>query len=848
MTVPHTPVMKAITLMTIFSLFIGAMVLYHVLPAQMQEHKVNTLYYQFYEESSSELMQIVNSPAHDWQAFSDANSSLGYQQGAVWYKTVLTADDQQTALSVQAPFLDYVELYLLNDQQQVLQHYQLGDLQLHSLRPLPTLNFVIPVPASNSDLLLIAKVMNQGANMLPLQRSSLADMQQQEHYAVFIHSLFSGIFLCLIALSAGLFLIYHRGYFLAFSFMFLTVVLVQLEINGLLFAYVWPTQPSYNKVIEYGAVLGSLFASSFILSFFKSISGMSWLLWSFQLVRAFAALLLLISPWIGEFWVKKTGIELTALTGSLMLIAGFLLLYKRHANATFFLLALLSMLTGVAVMILRSKGYLPAVLITNSAMEIGNALSALFFVFAMLQNLQLEKNQKIAFQQQILQQQQQIHSIQQSKLEQALTEKYSGLPNKKALIARLEQLDQQADSNFYLVMIEHQRFRQIERALGVEEANHIIVSFSKLLKRWCEQQRQTEAPYPSLFALERDSYAVLIAPTDFRSQFDKLRSQLDALLKVDSMKLDLGTVYSSVHYPSDCAKATEALDLTLAAIEHATRTGDYLPYQPSYLEQNLEHIHLLSELNIALEDDLLELYVQPVLDMKQQKIHAAELLIRWYHPKMGQISPADFIPLAEQTGMISQVTEWVLDKTLILQKHLAESGANLRLSMNISPLDLRNAALINRVIEAVKSTSYSSVPLQLELTETAFVDLVNDSEQALKLLERSNIRISLDDFGVGQSSLARLQGLPLGELKIDRDLLCQAVRLNDDTVLRYAVMLGKSLQLYTVVEGVETMKELEFVRRLGVDAVQGYLLAKPMPFATFTQWLTDFEQQGFRLS
>jgi EAL domain-containing protein (putative c-di-GMP-specific phosphodiesterase class I) len=215
---------------------------------------------------------------------------------------------------------------------------------------------------------------------------------------------------------------------------------------------------------------------------------------------------------------------------------------------------------------------------------------------------------------------------------------------------------------------------------------------------------------------------------------------------------------------------------------------------------------------------------------------------------MGQISPIDFIPLAEQTGMISQVTEWVLNKTLLLQKQLADTGVNIRLSMNISPLDLRNAALISRVIEAVKSTSYSTVPLQLELTETAFVDLVKDSEQALKLLERSNIRISLDDFGVGQSSLARLQGLPLGELKIDRDLLCQAVRLNDDTVLRYAVMLGKSLQLYTVVEGVETLKELEFVRRLGVDAVQGYLLAKPMPFARFSQWLIDFEQQGFRLS
>lgn len=847
MTLPQSPLFKTLFLLLVSAALFAALLLYHLQPHHGVK-QMNPLYYLPVTEQSRDLQQVLYLTDDQWQQLPSNTASVGYQQQSYWYKTRLEANSSETALSVQAPFLDEVELYLLDQQLNLLTSDQLGDQQLYGLRPLPTLNFVIPVPASDDDLWLIAKVRNEGVNMLPLHRSSTLEMEQQEQQAVFIHSLFTGVFFCLIALSAGLYLIYQHGYFLAFSGMFLTVVLIQLEINGLLFAYVWPNSPSYNLVVEYGTVLGSLFASAFMLSFFRNTDTSNWLMRPFQLIRAFALLLLLASPWLGGYWLKKTGVELTALTGSLMLLASFWLLHKRHANALFFSLALLTMLTGVAVMILRGKGYLPAVMLTNSAMEIGNALAALFFVFAMLQNLHLEKNKKINFQQQILAQQQHIQSIQQTQLEQALTDHISELPNKQALLNRLEQLEFDPNSDFYLVMIEHQRFRQIERALGVEEANHTITGFSKLLKRWGEQQRQTQSQYPGLFALERDSYVVLIAPTDFRSQFEQLRHQLDALLKVDHLQLDLGTVYSSVHYPTDCARASATLDLALAAIEHTDRAGDYLPYEPLYLEQNLEHIHLLSELNMALQDDLLELYVQPILDMKQQKIHAAELLIRWYHPKMGQIAPADFIPLAEQTGMISQVTEWVLNKTLLLQKQLTDAGADLRLSMNISPLDLRNAALISRVIEAVKTTSLSTVPLQLELTETAFVDLVKDSELTLKLLERSNIRISLDDFGVGQSSLARLQGLPLGELKIDRDLLSQAVRLNDDTVLRYAVMLGKSLQLYTVVEGVETFKELEFVRRLGADAVQGYLLAKPMPFASFTQWLADFEQQGFRLS
>ncbi len=765
MTFSKTALFKTLFSLALSALLISALTLFHVLPQQALK-PIQALYYAPVTEHSQTLEQVLVQPTPQWQRLAADTSSLGYQQNGFWYKTRLPASSAETALSVLAPFLDQLELYVLDHQLQLLQSHQLGDQQLYNLRPLPTLNFVILLPASAEDLWLYAKVSNSGVNMLPLMRTSTAQMQQQEQLAVFIHSVFSGVFFCLIALSIGLYLIYHHGYFIAFSGMFLTVVLIQLEINGLLFAYVWPQHPDYNLVIEYGVVIGSFFSCSFMLSFFRNTENTSWLMWPFKLLRGAAVVLILASPWLSGYWLKKSGVELAAITGGLMLLSSLWLLHKRQTNALFFALALLTMLTGIAVMILRTKGYLPAVILTNSAIEIGNALSALFFVFAMLQNLQLEKTKKILAQQKTLEQQH-IQSMQQKALHQALTDHISALPNKRALLNRLEQQEQQP-GQFYLLMLVHQRFRQIERALGVEEANHTITGFSKLLKRWSEQYQQSGASYPSIFALERDSYAVLMTASDFRSQFEQLRYQADALLKVDQLQLDLGTVYSSVHYPVDCAKASDTLDLALAAIEHAEHAGDYLPYEPLYLEQNLEHIHLLSELNIALQDDLLELYVQPILDMKQQKIHAAELLIRWYHPKMGQISPVDFIPLAEQTGMISQVTEWVLHKTLNLQKQLADSGADLRLSMNISPLDLRNAGLITRVIEAVKNTSQSSVPLQLELTETAFVDLLNDSEQALKLLERSNIRISLDDFGVGQSSLARLQGLPLGEVTAPR--------------------------------------------------------------------------------
>lgn len=295
MTLRQNPLFKTLFFLIISALLLFALVLFHLVPQQALK-PINETYYFPVTEQTTELQQLLFQPADQWQLLPHSTSSLGYQQSAYWYKTRLSASTTETALSVQAPFLDKLELYVLDPQLNLQQSYQLGDQQLYKLRPLPTLNFVILIPASTEDLWLFAKVTNQGANMLPLQRSSTLDMEQQEHLAVFIHSLFSGIFLCLIALSVGLYLIYRHGYFLAFSGMFLTVVLIQLEINGLLFAYVWPESPEYNLVIEYGAVFGSLFASCFMLSFFRNGDTSNWLMRPFQLIRIFAVLLLLASP------------------------------------------------------------------------------------------------------------------------------------------------------------------------------------------------------------------------------------------------------------------------------------------------------------------------------------------------------------------------------------------------------------------------------------------------------------------------------------------------------------------------------------------------------------------------
>src|SRR3990167_9078149 len=180
MTFRQNPLFKTLFFLILCALLLVALVLFHLVPHHILK-PLNTLHYFPVTEQTAELQQLLFQPSDQWQLLPSSTASLGYQQGSYWYKTRLTASSTETALSVQAPFLDQLELYVLDQQLNLLQSYQLGDQQLYSLRPLPTLNFVIPLPASTEDLWLFAKVSNQGANMLPLQRSSTEEMEQQEH-------------------------------------------------------------------------------------------------------------------------------------------------------------------------------------------------------------------------------------------------------------------------------------------------------------------------------------------------------------------------------------------------------------------------------------------------------------------------------------------------------------------------------------------------------------------------------------------------------------------------------------------------------------------------------------------
>jgi EAL domain-containing protein (putative c-di-GMP-specific phosphodiesterase class I) len=236
----------------------------------------------------------------------------------------------------------------------------------------------------------------------------------------------------------------------------------------------------------------------------------------------------------------------------------------------------------------------------------------------------------------------------------------------------------------------------------------------------------------------------------------------------------------------------------------------------------------------SIEHDLLTLVAQPKVDVVTRRICGAELLARWHHPELGTISPGEFIPLAEQTGLIRPLTYWVMSSAAKALRTLEKDGVYIPLAVNISTRNLYEAGFVARVQSVCGTWGISPERLHLELTETA---LMHDPDAALKILtvlRDLGFEIHIDDFGAGYSSLGYLQKLPIDCVKIDR-MFVTSMSVEDRTrnIVRLATDLAHDLGLKVIAEGVETLTVLEDLAEIGCDMAQGYFIAKPMPLDDF---------------
>jgi diguanylate cyclase (GGDEF)-like protein len=331
-----------------------------------------------------------------------------------------------------------------------------------------------------------------------------------------------------------------------------------------------------------------------------------------------------------------------------------------------------------------------------------------------------------------------------------------------------------------------------------------------------------------------------LAGGTFAALAAQLREEVEHKLSWQGQSLDLSVSLGVAHWPEHAPDTETLLRRAEQAMFEAKRLRQPVAvYNPGAEAARALHLSLLSDLATAIQQDQLRQFLQPKRDLRTGRITGAEALVRWQHPQRGWLPPGDFIPFAERSGRIRQITDWMLARAVrTLADREATGREPLCIAVNISTLDIQDQTLPARLAALLAEYRVDPGQLQLEVTETGLMSSGTDPIAVLNALKAWGVRLAIDDFGTGQSSLAYLQHLPVDELKIDRSFVQDVDGdARRQALLKSIVGVGQGLGLTVTAEGVENERELAVIQGCGCDLVQGYLLARPMDLPDFEHWL-----------
>jgi len=265
-------------------------------------------------------------------------------------------------------------------------------------------------------------------------------------------------------------------------------------------------------------------------------------------------------------------------------------------------------------------------------------------------------------------------------------------------------------------------------------------------------------------------------------------------------------------------------------------------YSPAIDKSSQQSLSLLTDMRIALEQNHFQLYVQPKVSLNSNEVIAVETLVRWVHPDKGMVFPDQFIPFAEQTGFIRQLTRWVMNAAADCCKDWSQAGIDIKISVNISTRDLLDQELPQKFADILRAHDVNPTSFCLEITESAIMDDPVRAHQTLDKLHAMGMELSIDDFGTGYSSLAYLKRLPVDELKIDKSFVLKMEQDIDDTkIVKSTIDLGHNMGLRVVAEGIENAEVMALLKELGCDQAQGYFISRPMPASKMPAWLAEWK-------
>jgi diguanylate cyclase (GGDEF)-like protein/PAS domain S-box-containing protein len=424
---------------------------------------------------------------------------------------------------------------------------------------------------------------------------------------------------------------------------------------------------------------------------------------------------------------------------------------------------------------------------------------------------------------------------------QALHDALTELPNRVLFQDRVRQAiraAQRGGARIAVLVMDLDRFKEINDTLGHASGDRLLVEAARRL-------HTTLRGADSIARLGGDEFGVLLhdaSAAGVAAAAARISAAFEAPLALEGLPLQIEASIGAATYPEHAHDVEGLIQRADVAMYVAKRdnTGWAL-YDRGQDRNQPERLSLISELRRAIDERELVLHYQPKLELRSGRVRSVEALVRWQHPTRGLVAPGEFIDVAQETSLIKPFTLYIIDEALRQCREWSAEGHTLAVAVNVSTRNLIDLDFPDQVAALLVKWDVEPGLLEIEITESAIVADMFRMRGVLERLGAMGLRLSVDDFGTGYTSLGYLRRLPINELKIDRSFVSQMTVSEEDAVIvRSTIDLGRNLGLGVVAEGVEDPEVLERLRQLGCDVAQGYLMSRPIPAHELSVWLSDF--------
>ncbi|MDO6721466.1 EAL domain-containing protein [Psychrosphaera sp. 1_MG-2023] len=760
---------------------------------------------------------------------------------SVWYRLSLNdfaaPIDQAFAVTVDNPTLDTISFYLIENGN-VIDERHLGDKSTNDL----TLDYVVPqiniFKLFDGTKSIYIHVQTNGASASPIIIEPIKDSIFRSTAQFLLLGSFLGVSLIMIIYNFFMFRgIGDTSYMNYIGYVFFACFTLSL-INGFIF-YILPISIAqwFNQHLMISHFCGLAFAIRFAISFLRMDKIEPWFI---NLGRKLSSLMFVFAASGFVFTEATLTPYYFAAVASVYCYAVILIMNcvkSKMLWVKYYIASWLPLFVGVGVGVAAFNGGVPYNFVTRNGAVLGVLAEICIMSVALMDRFRANEIDK----------EYRMHH-----------DGVTGLPNSLALEKALKKLVD-ARVPFSLAVFEVPQAKEIIPALGIESANTFFKTLFKNVADYAKgfstthffDEVDSQAEQYNIARISDSNFAILfmgeLDDEALNYNFLTIQEGVSSLIEINGVSLSVSCVAGMVNYPTDIKERDKLLISAYQAIR-ATKNNDlsWVKFDQSRSDDMHKRFALAAELQKAIEDDDLELYHQPQIHIATGDVVGSELLLRWMHPEMGFIPPDYIIDIAEETGVIHQVTEWVIERGLSQHSKLLKLGFEHTVSINISGKDLNDNSLVAHILTTVSRFSIPPASIIFELTESATAEDPKLAKRILTDLYEQGFKIAIDDFGTGYSSLDYLSQLPFHELKIDKCFMNIDVSERNQTITDMTITLASRLKVKAVAEGIETEVVANMLKDYEGLIGQGYFYSKPMPFIEYMRWLQESNRLDLR--